>query len=97
MEVRTEAGTGTKQEESCLLACSQAQTPFLCKTGSLPDVLLPHSGQGPPISIISQENAPTDLPTCQFVGDISPIAILSSQTTLACVKLTNNTKHNQIG
>lgn len=56
-KVRTEAGTGRKPRKAAYwLALSL--TPFLYKTGSPPDVLLPHSEQGPPTPIISQENAP---------------------------------------
>jgi hypothetical protein len=54
---------GQETGRKLLTGFPQAQTPFLHKTGSPLDALLPHSGQGPPTPIISQENAPTDLPT----------------------------------
>lgn len=47
-----------------------------------------HSELGPPTSIISQENAPTDMPTGQSKGGNSTAEAPPSQVTLVCVKLT---------
>lgn len=49
---------------------------------------------GPPIAITNQEHALTDLPTGQCDKDNSLIEVLSSYTTLVCVKLTKSDQHN---
>lgn len=48
-----------------------------------------HSGRGPPISILSQENAPQLCPRVNLMETIPQVRVLlESQVTLVCVKLT---------
>lgn len=66
-----------------------AKPAFLSDPGSLPRGGATHSGLGPPISNINQENAP-DLPLGQSDGGNSSAGCLSSQVDLGLCQVDKN-------
>ena len=75
---------GHRVEECCFLLWSQwhAQPALLYTLGPPSQGCATHSGLGPLTSIISQENAPPDMPECQCDMENSSIEVLSSQVTV---------------
>lgn len=69
-------------KESYLLAYSPTTQAHLPRNG------IKHSGQGPPKSVINQENASTDMYAGKSSKGSFSVEVPFSQITLVCVKLT---------